>query len=74
MTLEVHIHSKNGRVKEISDGMMDPSENNHKRLSLEEFDEIVARLAELSMKIHGPDAKPLSDYAMSRESIYEDHP
>ena len=54
--------------------MIDPSENNNKNLSLKEFDEIVARLAELSMKIHGPDAKPLSDYAMSRESIYEDHP
>ena len=74
MRIPVHIHSKNCRVKEITDGMMDPSENNNKNLSLEEFDEIVPRLAELSMKIHGPDAKPLSDYAMSRESIYEDHP
>lgn len=74
MTLEVYIHSKNGRVIEIRDGMMDPLANNNKNLTLKEFDEIVARLAELSMKIHGPDAKPLSDYAMSRESIYEDHP
>ncbi|MDE0313695.1 MAG: hypothetical protein OXM61_02235 [Candidatus Poribacteria bacterium] len=74
MTLEVYIHSNNGSVIEIPDGTENVSINNNQQLSLEEFDEIVARLAELSMKIDGPDAKPLSDYAMSRESIYEDHP
>ncbi len=74
MKITVHIHSNNGWVVEFPDGMMDPLENNNKKLSLEEFEEIADRLAELSMKIHGPDAKPLSDYAMSRESIYEDHP
>ncbi|MDE0085338.1 MAG: hypothetical protein OXU23_06475 [Candidatus Poribacteria bacterium] len=74
MTLEVYIHSNNGSVVEILDGTENVSINDNQRLSLEEFDEIADRLAELSMKIHGPDAKPLSDYAMSRESIYEDHP
>ena len=72
--ITVHIHSNNGRVIEIPDGIMDPSENNNKKLSHEEFKAALQSLAELSMKIHGPDAKPLSDYAMSRESIYEDHP
>ncbi len=74
MALEVYTHSNNGSVIEIPDSAENVSTNNNKRLSLEEFEEIADRLAELSMKIHGPDAKPLSDYAMSRESIYEDHP
>lgn len=74
MKIPVHIHSNNGWVIEISDGVGEPSAGNNQQLSLEEFDEIADRLAELSMKIHGPDAKPLSDYAMSRESIYADHP
>ena len=74
MILEVNIHSKNGRVIEISDGMMDPSENNSKKLSHEEFKAALERLDVLARKFAKPDAKPLSDYAMSRESIYEDHP
>lgn len=74
MILEVYTHSNNGSVIEIFDSTESVSTNNNQQLSLEEFDEIADRLAELSMKIHGPDAKPLSDYAMSRESIYEDHP
>ncbi len=74
MALEVYIHSNNGSVVEIPDGTESVSTNNNQQLSLEEFDAIADELAELSMKIHGPDAKPLSDYAMSRESIYADHP
>ena len=31
------------------------------------------RLADYFEKSMPPDAKPLSDYAMSREGIYEDH-
>lgn len=74
MTVTVYICSNNGWVVEIPDRSDEVSTNNNQRLSLEEFDEIADRLAELSMKIDGPDAKPLSDYAMSRESIYEGHP
>lgn len=48
--------------------------DDNSRLSLEEFDALADKLADLSMEIDGPDAQPLSDYAMSRESIYEDHP
>ncbi len=74
MKIPIHVHSNNGWVVEIPDGTEEPLTGNNQQLSLEEFDKIADRLAELSMKIHGPDAKPLSDYAMSRESIYEDHP
>ena len=70
MTVIVHIFPDEQLLLEVPDDIGDPSADNNQRLSLEEFD----ALAALSMKIHGPDAKPLSDYAMSRESIYEGHP
>ncbi|MDE0085339.1 MAG: hypothetical protein OXU23_06480 [Candidatus Poribacteria bacterium] len=74
MRIPVHVHSKNGRVIEIPDGMMDPSENNNKKLSHEEFKAALERLDVLAKKFAKPDAQPLSDYAVSRESIYADHP
>ena len=74
MTIEVHIHSKNGEVIEIPDGMMDPSENKNKKLSHEEFKAALERLDVLAKKFAKPDTQPLSDYAVSRESIYADHP
>lgn len=46
-------------------------------ISLEEFDRLLDELDELNDEIiaeHGGDLPVLSDYAMSREGIYEDHP
>ncbi len=40
----------------------------------EEFERFADELADYFEKSMPPDAKPLSDYAMSREGIYEDHP
>lgn len=40
----------------------------------EEFERLADELADYFEKNLPPDAKPLSDYAMSREGIYEDHP
>lgn len=37
------------------------------KIALEEWDALVKKFAK-------PNAEPLSDYAMSRESIYEGHP
>lgn len=74
MAITVYICSNNGWVVEFPDGMMDPSENNNKKLSHEEFKAALERLDALARKFAKPDAKPLSDYAMSRESIYEGHP
>lgn len=74
MTVTVHVHSNNGRVIEIPDGMMDPLEHNSKKLSHEELKAALLRLDVLAKKFAKPDAQPLSDYAVSRESIYEDHP
>ncbi len=39
----------------------------------EEFERLADELADYFQKSMPPDAKPLSDYAMSREGIYEDH-
>ncbi len=46
-------------------------------ISLEEFDQITAELDALNDEIaanHGGSLPVLSDYAVSREGIYEDHP
>ncbi|CAN5872086.1 hypothetical protein BH20ACI4_BH20ACI4_12140 [soil metagenome] len=39
----------------------------------EEFEKLADELADFVEKNMPPDAKPLSEYAMSREGIYEDH-
>ena len=75
MTITVYTYPNNKcRLLEIPDDGVDLLTGNNKRLSHEEFEAALQRLADLSMEIDGPDAQPLSDYAMSRESIYEDHP
>ena len=43
-------------------------------LNDEEFEQLADELADYFEKNLPADAKPLSDYAMSREGIYEDHP
>ncbi len=47
--------------------------NNKPQLSVEELEIMLDRLAEKFMEYVGPDVPPLSDYALSREGIYEDH-
>ncbi len=42
-------------------------------VSDEEFEGLADELADYFEKSMPPDAKPLSDYAMSREGIYKDH-
>ena len=44
-----------------------------RKLSDDEFELLADELADYVEKNLPPDAKPLSDYAMSREGIYEDH-
>ena len=43
------------------------------QLSNEEFEALADRLADEFMEYVGPDCPPLSDYAVSREGLYEDH-
>jgi antitoxin ParD1/3/4 len=44
-----------------------------RKLGDDEFERLADELADYVEKNLPPDAKPLSDYAMSREGIYEDH-
>ena len=74
MAITVYICSNNGIPIEIPDYTETSIINNNQRLSLEEFDKIADELADLFMGFVGPDFQPLSDYAMSREGIYADHP
>ena len=74
MAIIVYIYPNSSRLQQTADGTEAALANDNSRLSLEEFDVLADKLADLSMKIDGPDAQPLSDYAMSRESIYEDYP
>lgn len=74
MAVTIYIYANNGTPIEIPDYAEEPLAINNSRLSSEEFKAILDRLAAKAMKFDGPDAQPLSDYAMSRESIYEGHP
>ncbi len=47
--------------------------NENTPLSVDEFEAKLDQLTEKFMKYVGPDFPPLSDYALSREGIYEDH-
>ena len=74
MAVTIYICANNGTPIEIPDETEDPLASNNSRLSTKEFKAILDRLAAKAMKFDGPDAQPLSDYALSRESIYEGHP
>ena len=74
MIVPVYIYPNDRLVLEIPDDIDRDLADNDSHLSHEEFEAALQRLTDLSMKFDGPDAQPLSDYAMSRESIYENHP
>lgn len=74
MAITVHIYPNRKRLQQTSDTTEAPLARNNSQLSTEEFKVVLDRLAAKAMEFDGPNAPPLSDYAMSRESIYEDHP
>lgn len=75
MTITVYTYPNNKcRLLEIPDETGEPLVNYNQQSPHEEFEAALQRLADLSMKFASTDARPLSDYAMSRESIYENHP
>ena len=45
-----------------------------KELSYEEFAALAKKLVDMVEEFIDPDCPPLSDYAVSREGIYEGHP
>lgn len=46
----------------------------HEQLDPEAFGKLLDQLAHEMTEARGVDAPPLSDYAISREGIYEEHP
>lgn len=74
MAVKIYIYANNGIPMEIPDYTEELLASNNSRLSSEEFNAILDQLAAKVKKFAKPDAQPLSDYAMSRESIYENHP
>ena len=74
MTVTVYSYPNNNLRLEVLENVEEVLIVEKSKLSLEEFNAAIQRLSELSIKFDDPNAEPLSDYAMSRESIYEDHP
>ncbi len=74
MTVNVHIFPNEQLLLKIPDDIEVTSVGNNQILSHKEFKVALERLNALVKKIDGPDAQPLSDNAMSRESIYENYP
>ena len=54
-------------------GISQPAKNNETQLSHEEFGALIDQFADQFMALVGPDCPPLSDCAVSREGLYEDH-
>ena len=74
MTVTIHIYPNKRLLLEIPDDTKDALASDNSRLSAEEFKAALDRLADKFEEFAGPDCPSLSDYAMSREGIYEDHP
>ena len=74
MTITVYIYPNDRLFLEMPDDMKETLEDNSSQLSLEEFEALADELAGKFMEFVGPDFQPLSDYAISREGIYEDRP
>ncbi len=49
------------------------NKNVHSKLSSDEFENLADQLADKFISYVGPNFPPLSDSAVSREGIYEDH-
>ena len=54
-------------------GLLQSSMNNSTQLSDDKFEALADALADEFIKYVGPDCPPLSDYAVSREGLYEGH-
>lgn len=75
MTITVYTYPNNKcRRLEIPDDGAEPLTGNNKRLSVDQRMALLDEFTAKFMEFTGPDFQPLSDYAVSREGIYEDHP
>lgn len=74
MTVTVYIYPNERLFLEIPEDTEEVLTVNNSRLSHEAFEAALEEWDALVKKFAKPDAEPLSDDAMSRESIYEGHP
>ena len=74
MALTIYIHANNRSLFEIPDDMERTLADDNSRLSTEERMALLDEFTNKFTEFVGPDFQPLSDYAVSREGIYEDHP
>ena len=73
MVLTVYIYANDHLSFEIPDDTEDLLAGDNPQLPYEEFKAALEEWDVLVRKFAKSDAKPLSDYAVSREGIYEDH-
>jgi len=71
-SLSEEAKQKGKRAEDVVVEMVE-SLTSDRKLGDDEFERLADELADYVEKHLPPDAKPLSDYAMSREGIYEDH-
>lgn len=74
MTVTVYSYPNNNLHLKVLDSVEDTSFGKKSKLSLEERLALLDAFADKFTELVGPDVPPLSDYAMSREGIYQDHP
>lgn len=74
MAITIYIHANNRSSFEIPDDMKGTLADNNSRLSIEERMALLDEFTNKFTELLGPDFQPLSDYAISREGIYENHP
>ena len=74
MAVTIYIYANNGMPMEIPDDAEELPAGNNQQLSYEEFKARLDEFADKFTELVGPDFPPLSDYAVSREGIYGDHP
>jgi len=73
MTVTVYSYPNNNLRLEVLDSAKKVSTVNNSQLSIEERMALLDKFTDKFTKLVGPDFPPLSDYAVSREGIYEDH-
>ena len=74
MTVTVHICPNDRLFLEVPGDTAEELADNNSQLSVEERMALLDEFTAKFMKFVGTDFHPLSDYATSREGIYEDHP
>ena len=71
-SLSEEAKQKGKKAEDVAAELLEMMRSDEK-LNDDEFERLADELADFVEKYLPPDAKPLSDYAMSREGIYEDH-